>query len=203
MLAAQATQTPLLTGLNAHKKRQPSEGLINYIDNREREKQFAKATYQGSSQAMQAEIDKRMLHKQQAQMREAQARQQQMQMGMAQGVYHGTPSVMGMSMGAPSVMGMPIGPGTPQGMVGMAYTSPQQIPPQLYQQQGYFQQPMMTPNTNMMPGGWGAPSPQTPQGQYFQQPLTFGHQQPTQQYGASFDREQAAKQAAQQGHTRW
>ncbi|KAF2026038.1 hypothetical protein EK21DRAFT_37133, partial [Setomelanomma holmii] len=203
MQAARATGTPLLTGVSAHKKRQPSEGLVGIIDNREREKQLAKATHQGSTwavrQSMEPEVYQRLIMKQRQQDAEARQRQmelhqQQVQLGMAQGVYQGAPSVMGMSMGTPSVMGIPTGSGTPQGMVGMAYSSPQQIPPQMYQQQGYFSQPMMTPNTNMMPGGWSSPNPMTPQGQYFQNPSQYGQQQPaTQPYGASFDREQAAK----------
>ncbi|KAL5113693.1 hypothetical protein ACEQ8H_008422 [Pleosporales sp. CAS-2024a] len=104
------------------------------------------------------------------------------------------PSVMGVTTGTPSVMGMPTGPGTPHGMVGMAYSSPNQIPPHMYQGQGYFQQPAMTPNTNAMPGGWATtPSPHTPQNQYFQQQqMQYGQQQSaTQAYGASFDQAQA------------
>jgi CCR4-NOT transcriptional complex subunit CAF120 len=114
------------------------------------------------------------------------------------GMSMGAPSVMGMSMGTPSVMGMPTGPGTPQGMVGMALPTPQGM----YQPQGYFQQPAMTPNTNMMPGGWGSPTPQTPQSQYFQpQQMGYGQQQQqpsAQAYGASFDQAQAAARHAQQ-----
>jgi CCR4-NOT transcriptional complex subunit CAF120 len=115
------------------------------------------------------------------------------------GMSMGTPSVMGMSMGTPSVMGMPTGPGTPQGIVGMTYPSPQGM----YQPQGYFSQPAMTPNTNMMPGGWGSPTPQTPQSQYFQpQQMGYGQQQqpPAQAYGASFDQARAAARHAQQQH---
>jgi CCR4-NOT transcriptional complex subunit CAF120 len=119
------------------------------------------------------------------------------------GMPSGPPSVMGMPSRTPSLMGMPTGPGTPQGMVGMAYSSPHQLQQQqTYQGQGYFQQPVMTPNTNMMPGGWGSPSPQTPQGQYFQQPqqqMSYGQQQQptTQPYGASFDQAQAAARQGQ------
>lgn len=219
---ARMTGTPLLSGVTNHKKQQPSQGLTGYIDYRERERAAAKASRTSLSPAMQAEIDRRLQQNQQKQMAEAQARQRQMlemqqqqqmqlQASMAQsqyayansyapsvmGISAGTPSVMGMPVGTPSVMGMPTGPGTPHGMVGMAYSSPNQIPQQMYQGQGYFQQPMMSPNTNMMPGGWASPSPQTPQGQYFpQQPgqMHYGQQQQpiTQAYGASFDQAQAA-----------
>ncbi|KAH7069346.1 hypothetical protein FB567DRAFT_565070 [Paraphoma chrysanthemicola] len=205
MYNAQNAAAPMLSGVTGHKQKQPSEGLINFIDTREKQRQFAKDNHISSG----SKVEARIYQKQHAQKLEAQARQremqiqQQLQMQNAQGVYQGTPSVMGMSMGTPSVMGMPVGPGTPQGMVGMAYSSPQQLPPQMYQQGGYFQQPMMTPNTNMIPGGWVSPSPQTPQGQYFQQPMNFGQQPATQPYGASYDRAQAAKQAQQQGHQRW
>jgi CCR4-NOT transcriptional complex subunit CAF120 len=177
---------------------------------------------------MQVEIERRLQLNQQKQRAEAAAMQRQMlemqqqqqmqlQASMAQSQYAyansyapsvmglsaGTPSVMGMPMGTPSVMGMPTGPGTPHGMVGMAYSSPNQMQQQMYQGQGYFQQPMPTPNTNMMPGGWASPSPQTPQGQYFQQQqgqMPYGHpQQPmTQPYGASFDQAQAAGRHSQQ-----
>jgi CCR4-NOT transcriptional complex subunit CAF120 len=221
---ARMTNTTLLTGVTGHKKQQPSQGLTGYIDYREREKAAAKHSRSGHSTAMQAEIDRRLLLNQQKQVAEAQARQrqmlemqqqqqQQMQANLMQNAYaysntqYGTPtaapSVMGMSVGAPSVMGMPTGPGTPLGMVGMAYSSPPQVSPHLYQQQGYFQQPAMTPNTNMMPGGWGTPTAQTPQGQYFQQhpqQMHYGQQQQpaTQPYGASFDQAQAAAAARQQ-----
>jgi CCR4-NOT transcriptional complex subunit CAF120 len=191
--------------------------LTGYIDYREKEKAAAKHSRSGHSTAMQAEIDRRLLLNQQKQMAEAQARQrqmlemqqqqqQQMQASLMQNAYAygGTqyaPSVMGMSAGSPSIMGMPTGPGTPMDAVGVAYSSPQQFPQQMYQQQGYFPQAVMTPNTNMMPGGWGAPSPQ---GQYFpqqqQQQMHYGQpQQPaTQPYGASFDQAQAAAAARQQ-----
>jgi CCR4-NOT transcriptional complex subunit CAF120 len=215
--AARLTNTTLLTGVTGHKKRQPSQGLTGYIDYREKEKAAAKHSRSGHSTAMQAEIDRRLLLNQQKQMAEAQARQrqmlemqqqqqQQMQASLMQNAYAygGTqyaPSVMGMSAGSPSIMGMPTGPGTPMDAVGVAYSSPQQFPQQMYQQQGYFPQAVMTPNTNMMPGGWGAPSPQ---GQYFpqqqQQQMHYGQpQQPaTQPYGASFDQAQAAAAARQQ-----
>ncbi|KAH8733073.1 hypothetical protein GQ44DRAFT_721295 [Phaeosphaeriaceae sp. PMI808] len=223
---ARLTNTPLL-GMSeggGHKKQQPSQGLTGYIDLREKEKAAAKASRQGHSTAMQAELDRRMLQNQQKQMMEVQNRQrqmlemqqQQMQQVLAHNSYSygdqyytntskGSPSVMGMSSGTPSIMGMPTGPGTPQGLVSMAYSTPQQM----YQQQGYFQQPAiaqpaMTPNTNMMPGGWGTPTPQSAQNQYFQQQqqIPFGHQPQqsvTQPYGASFDQAQAAKHAQQQG----
>ncbi|KAH3948148.1 hypothetical protein HBI56_124600 [Parastagonospora nodorum] len=231
---ARMTGTPLLSGVTKHKKQQPSQGLTGYIDSREKEKAAAKAARIGHSPAMQAEIDRRLLAQQQKQVAEAQVRQRQMlemhqqqqlqmQANMAQSQYAygsyagapsrapsvmgmsvGTPSVMGMPMGTPSVMGMPTGPGTPHGMVGMAYSSPSQAPQQMYQGQGYFQQPMMTPNTNAMPGGWASPSPQTPQSQYFQQQqMQYGQQQQpaTQPYGASFDQAQA-RQAQQQSYSR-
>jgi CCR4-NOT transcriptional complex subunit CAF120 len=214
---ARITNTTFLSGVTGHKKQQPSQGLTGYIDYREKEKAAAKASRHGHSTAMQAEIDRRMAQNQQKQIAEARDRQrhilemqhQQMQ-ALAQNSYpygeqyypgpsSGTPSVMGMSMGAPSVMGLSTGSGTPQGAVGMAYSSPQQ----LYQPQGYFQQPVMTPNTNMMPGGWGTPTPQTPQNQYFQsqpQHMNYGqqYQPPAQPYGASFDQAQAAARQAQQ-----
>jgi CCR4-NOT transcriptional complex subunit CAF120 len=121
------------------------------------------------------------------------------------GLSGGAPSVMGMTIGTPSVMGVPTGPGTPHGMVGMAYSSSNQVPQQMYQGQGYFQQPVMTPNTNAMPGGWASPSPQTPQSQYFQQQqqMQYGHQQQPamQAYGASFDQAQA-RHARQQSFSR-
>lgn len=228
---ARLTNTTLLSGVTGHRKQQPSQGLTGYIDYREKEKAAAKASRLGHSTAMQAEIDRRMAQNQQKQLAESRDRQrqllemqqQQMQVALAQSSYpygdpfhtsvpSGSPSVMGMSMGAPSVMGMPTGPGTPQGMVGMAYPNSQQM----YQPQGYFQQPMMTPNTNMMPGGWGTPTPQTPQGQYFQpqqqqmnygqqQQMNYGQQQQpgTQPYGASFDQARAAaRHAQQQGQSR-
>jgi CCR4-NOT transcriptional complex subunit CAF120 len=221
--AARMTNTTLLTGVTGHKKRQPSQGLTGYIDYREKEKAAAKHSRSGHTTAMQAEIDRRLLLNQQKQMAEAQVRQrqmlemqqqqqQQMQASLIQNAYaYGStqyapgntqyaPSVMGMSAGSPSVMGMPSGPGTPMDAVGVAYSSPQQFPQQIYQQQGYFPQAAMTPNTNLMPGGWGAPSPQ---GQYFpqqQQQMQYGHQQQpaTQPYGASFDQAQAAAYARQQ-----
>lgn len=239
---ARLTGTPLLdlSHDKGHKPRQPSQGLTGYIDFREKEKAAAKASRQGHSAVMQAEIDRRTLQEQKRQMMEVQQRQRQMmemqqqqmnqQLAMAQSAYapsmYGAPSVMGMPTGAPSVMGMTTGTPsvigmptgtpsvmgmsarspTPQGMVGMAYSSPAQ---QMYPQQGYFQQPAMTPNTNMMPGGWGTPSPQTPQGHYFpqqqQQQMGYGHQQQpnTQAYGASFDQAQAAaRYAHQQGQYR-
>ena len=240
------THTPLLdmSQGTGHKQRQSSQGLTGYIDFREKEKAAAKASRQGPSAAMQAEIDRRMIRNQQRQMMEVQQRQRQMmeyqqqqmaqQMAMSQNTYApsmmGTPSVMGMPMGAPSVMGMttgtpsvmgmsmhrssmstpsvmgmPTGPGTPQGMIGMAYSSTPNQAPQMYSQ-GYFPQPAMTPNTNHMPGGWGTPTPLTPQEQYFQQQqqrMSHVQQQqqqqqpPTQAYGASFDQAQAARQQGQ------
>jgi CCR4-NOT transcriptional complex subunit CAF120 len=227
------THTPLLdmSQGTGHKQRQPSQGLTGYIDFREKEKAAARASRQGPSAAMQAEIDRRMVQNQQRQMMEVQQRQRQMmeyqqqqmtqQMAMAQSTYApsmmgtpsvmgmttGTPSVMGMSMhspsmSTPSIMGMPTGPGTPQGMVGMAYSSTPNQAPQMYNQ-GYFPQPTMTPNTNHMPGGWGTPTPLTPQEQYFQQQqqrMSYVQQQqqpPTQAYGASFDQAQAARQQGQ------
>jgi CCR4-NOT transcriptional complex subunit CAF120 len=230
---ARMTHTPLLdmSQGTGHKQRQPSQGLTGYIDFREKEKAAARASRQGPSAAMQAEIDRRMVQNQQRQMMEVQQRQRQMmeyqqqqmtqQMAMAQSTYApsmmgtpsvmgmttGTPSVMGMSMhspsmSTPSIMGMPTGPGTPQGMVGMAYSSTPNQAPQMYNQ-GYFPQPTMTPNTNHMPGGWGTPTPLTPQEQYFQQQqqrMSYVQQQqqpPTQAYGASFDQAQAARQQGQ------
>ena len=206
------------TNSNKKPQEQPSHGLTGYIDFREKEKAAAKQQNRHSA-AMQAEIDRRSLTNQQKQVAEVQARQrqmlemqqlqlqqqqQQMQASLAQSQYGYAPSVMGMSAGTPSVMGMPTGPGTPQGMVGMAYSSPHHMPAQMYQNSGYFQQPAMTPNTNHMPGGWGTPTPQTPQGQYFQQQqMQYGQQQPaTQPYGASFDQAQAARQGQQQQHYR-
>lgn len=218
---ARMTNTPLLdmSRDSGHKQRQPSVGLTGYIDFREKEKAAAKANRQGHSTVMQAEIDRRTLQEQKRQMMEVQQRQRQMlemqqqqlnqQMAMAQSNYapsmYGAPSVMGMQSGTPSVMGMPTGPGTPSGMIGMAYSTPTGMP-QMYQQ-GYFQQPVMTPNTNMLPGGWASPSPQTPQQQYVQQQQQqmYGQQQqfpPTQAYGASFDAQQAAKYSQQQGQFR-
>ncbi|OAL07698.1 hypothetical protein IQ06DRAFT_208976 [Phaeosphaeriaceae sp. SRC1lsM3a] len=216
---ARMTGTPLLSGVSGHRKQQPSQGLTGYIDYREKEKAAAKASRAGHSPAMQAEIDRRLVQAQQKQMAEAQARQrqmlemqqlqlqqqqQQMQANLAQNQYtYGNsyaPSVMGMSTGTPSVMGMPTGQITPQGMVGMAYSSPQQFQQQAYQGSGYFQQPVMTPNTNMMPGGWGTPEAQTPQNPYFQQQQQslYGQQQrTTQAYGASFDQAQAAARQGQ------
>ncbi|KAF2831081.1 hypothetical protein CC86DRAFT_134654 [Ophiobolus disseminans] len=215
---------------NRHRKQQSSHTLTGFIEGREKERAAAKANRQGNSVAMQAEIDRRLQQIQQRQLQEAQNRQrrmlelqqQQMQAAMAQNQYAqsefqfantptgapsimgmsmGTPSVMGMPMGTPSVMGMPTGPGTPQAMVGMAYSSPHQVPQGMYQPQGYFPQPAMTPNTNMMPGGWGAPTPQSPQAQYFQQQMNHTQQQQppaTPAYGADFDKEQAARLAQQQ-----
>jgi CCR4-NOT transcriptional complex subunit CAF120 len=226
--AARMTGTPLLTGVTNHKKQQPSQGLTQYIDYREREKAAAKASRTSHSPIMQVEIERRLQLNQQKQRAEAAAMQRQMlemqqqqqmqlQASMAQSQYayansyapsvmglsQGAPSVMGMPVGTPSIMGMPTGPGTPHGMVGMAYSSPNQMQQQMYQGQGYFQQPMQTPNTNAMPGGWAFPSPQTPQGQYFQEQqgqMYYGQpQQPmTQPYGASFDQAQAAGRHSQQ-----
>jgi CCR4-NOT transcriptional complex subunit CAF120 len=248
---ARMTNTPLLDMSKSagHKQRQSSQGLTGYIDYREKEKAAAKASRQGHSPAMQAEIDRRMLQSQQRQMLEVQQRQRQMmemqqqqmnqQMIMSQSTYApsimgmptgapsvmgmptgapsvmgmptGAPSVIGMSagtpsmMGTPSVMGMPTGPGTPQAIVGMAYSTTPGQAQMFNQQQGYFPQPMVTPNTNHMPGGWGTPTPLSPQGQYFQQQqqaMNYGQQPlqqpPTQAYGASFDQAQAAARHAQQ-----
>jgi CCR4-NOT transcriptional complex subunit CAF120 len=215
---AQMTGTPLidLAEANRQKKRQVSQPntLTGYIDTREKEKAAHKSRFSNTT-AMQAEIDRRLQQNQQRQIQEAEYRQrrmleqqqQQMQAAMAHNYQHGefpqyaapsgAPSVMGMSMGTPSVMGMPLaspGMGTPSPGIGMAYTSPQQMIPQ-----NYFQQPVMTPNTNLMPGGFPQASPQ---GQYFQQQQQQSQQQrPTQAYGASFDQAQA-RQAQQGGHRR-
>jgi len=218
---ARMTGTSLLSAVPNQTNQEPPRGLTGFIDYRQREKAAAKANRLAYSAAMQAEIDRRSLTNQQKQVAEVQARQrqmlemqqlqiqqqqQQMQASLAQSHHGYAQSVMGMSAGAPSVMGMPTGPGTPQGMVGMAYSSPHQMSAQMYQNPGYFQQPAMTPNTNHMPGGWGTPTPQTPQGQYFQQQqqMQFGQQQApaTQPYGASFDQAQAARQGQQQQHYR-
>jgi CCR4-NOT transcriptional complex subunit CAF120 len=175
----------------------------------------------------------RQMEAQQRQQQQMMQQQMQQQYAMAQSTYApsmmgtpsgmGAPSVMGVPsgmgaqsvmggqsmgapsmMGTPSVMGMPTGPGTPSGMVGMAYSSPSQM--QMYQQQQYFPQQAPTPQMHV-PGGWGTPTPQTPQGQYFpqQSPQGYGNmaqqqqqQPPTQAYGASFDQAQAARYAQQQ-----
>ena len=172
---ARMTGTPLLdissTSTKKHQQ-QPSQGLTGYIDFREKEKAAMKQQNRHSS-AMQAEIDKRMMHKNQQQMQEQQrqmeARQRQMmemqnmnqQMAMAQSMY-------AQSNYAPSVMGMstPGALGTPTGMPGMAYSTPGQA--QMYTQQGYFPQQQMTPQMQM-PGGWIQTPAQSMQGQYFPQ----------------------------------
>ncbi|CAO2657055.1 Nn.00g058580.m01.CDS01 [Neocucurbitaria sp. VM-36] len=196
---ARMTNTPLVDLSHNTKKlqKQPPQSLTGYIDFREKEKAAAKAARQGHSSVMQAEIDRRTLQAQQRQMMEAQQRQRQMmemqqqqmhqQMAYAQSSY--APSMMGGT--SPSVMGMPTGPGTPQGMAGMAYSTPNQMS-QMYQQQQYFPQQAATPHMHI-PGAWGTPTPQTPQGQYFPQ-----QQQPTQPYGAAFDQAQAAARYAHQ-----
>lgn len=223
---ARITGTPLLDMSQSKKlQKQSPQGLTGYIDYREREKAAAKASRQGHSSAMQSEIDRRTLQVQQRQMMEAQQRQLQMlemqqqqmnqqmnqQMMMAQSTYApsmmGTPSVLGTPSGiaAPSVMGMSTSPGTPHGMIGMAYSSPNQMP-QIYQQQQqqqqqqYFPQQPASPGMHI-PGAWNSPRPQSQQGQYFpQQPTT------PQAYGASFDQAQAQAQAqarfSQQGQYR-
>jgi CCR4-NOT transcriptional complex subunit CAF120 len=232
---ARMTGTPLLTGVTNHRKQQPSQGLTGYIDHREKEKAAAKASRLQSpamqaeiDRRLLAQQQKQMAEAQarQRQMLEMQQQASMAQTAMAQSQYGygnqfyggapasaqsvmglsgGAPSVMGMTIGTPSVMGVPTGPGTPHGMVGMAYSSSNQVPQQMYQGQGYFQQPVMTPNTNAMPGGWASPSPQTPQSQYFQQQqqMQYGHQQQPamQAYGASFDQAQA-RHARQQSFSR-
>lgn len=197
---ARMTNTPLVDLAHNNKKLQkpPPQGLTGYIDFREKEKAAAKTSRQGHSSAMQAEIDRRTLQTQQRQMMEVKQRQRQMlemqqqqmsqQMAMAQSNY--APSMIGTQIGTPSVMGMPTGPGTPQGMAGMAYTTPNQM----YQQQQYFPQQAASPHMNI-PGAWVTPTSQSSQTQYFPQ-----QQQPaTQPYGASFDQAQAARYAQQQG----
>ncbi|KAF1840394.1 uncharacterized protein K460DRAFT_207512 [Cucurbitaria berberidis CBS 394.84] len=216
---ARMTNTPLVDLSQNNKKLQKPhpQGLTGYINYREKEKAAAKATRQGHSSAMQAEIDRRTLQVQQRQMMEAQQRQRQMlemqqqqmqqqqvhqHMAMAQSSY--APSMMGTPsgtrspsmMGPPSVMGMSTGPGTPQGMPGMAYSTPNQMP-QMYQQPQYFPQQTATPHMHI-PGAWGTPTPQTPQGQYFPQQQQQQQQPATQAYGASFDQAQAAARYAQQ-----
>lgn len=229
---ARLTNTPLIDMSHDTKKLQkqpPPQGLTGYIDFREKEKAAAKASRQGHSSAMQAEIDRRTLQNQHRQMMETQQRQRQymeqqqaqmqqqqaqmqQQYTMAQSSY--APSVMGTQMtapsimGAPSMIGMPPGPGTPQSMVGMAYTTPSPGLPQMYQHQQYFPQQAATPQMNI-PGAWVSPAPQASQGQYFpQQPpssrgsMSFPQQPATQAYGASFDQAQAAKNAQQHGNYR-
>ncbi|KAL6702956.1 hypothetical protein ACN47E_000798 [Coniothyrium glycines] len=217
---ARITNTPMLDLAHNTKKlqKEPPQGLTGYIDFREKEKAAAKSSRQGHSSVMQAEIDRRTLQHQQRLMMEQQQRQQRMleqqqqqmqqQYAMAQSTY--APSVMGTRMGAPSVMGapsmmatpsvigMPTGSGTPQSMVGMAYSTPSQMHP-MYHQQQYLAQP--TPSPSMyVPGGWISPSPQGQPGQYFpqQQAPTGQHQSGTQAYGASFDQAQAAARYSQQ-----
>ena len=232
---ARLTNTPLLV-LSQNPKmlqKQPPTGLTGYIDYREKEKAAQKANRQSHTPAMQAEIERRTLQNQQRQMMEAQQRQQMMMMqqqqqqiqqqyAMAQSTYApsmmgtptgmGAPSVMGAPsmMGTPSVMGMPTGPGTPTGLVGMAYSTPNQMHP-MYQQQQQQYFPQQTPTPHMhIPGAWGTPTPSTPQGQYFpqQSPSGYGNmaqqQQhpPTQAYGASFDQAQAARQQQQSQYRR-
>lgn len=217
---SQMTGTPLIDLAEANRQRKQQQSsqphtLTGYIDSREKEKALHKNQF-ANNPAMQAEINRRLQQNQQRQIQEAEYRQrrmveqqqQQMHAAMAQnyqqpdyapsamGMSMNPPSVMGMSMNSPSVMGIPMG--TPSPGIGMAYTTPQQqVMPQ-----NYFQQPMMTPNTNLMPGAFPQASPQ---GQYFQsQPMEYGDQQqqqrPTQAYGASFDQAQARQ--AQQGSYR-
>jgi CCR4-NOT transcriptional complex subunit CAF120 len=172
---ARMTGTPLLDmSASANKKhqQQPSQGLTGYIDFREKEKAAMKQQNRHSA-AMQVEIDKRMMQKNQQQMQEQQrqmeARQRQMmemqnmnqQMAMAQSMYaqsNYAPSVMG--MGTPGALG------TPTGMPGVAYSTPGHA--HMYAQQGYFPQQQMTPQMQM-PGGWIQTPAQSMQGQYFPQ----------------------------------
>ena len=76
---ARLTNTPLLdmSRGSGHKQNQSSVGLTGYIDFREKEKAAAKASRQGHSAVMQAEIDRRNLQEQKRQMAEAQQRQRQ------------------------------------------------------------------------------------------------------------------------------
>jgi CCR4-NOT transcriptional complex subunit CAF120 len=215
---ARITNTPLISLKKdpKHQQRASSAGLTAYIDYREKEKAAAKSN-RGTA-AMQAEVDRRMLDKQQRQMKEMQQQmEQQMQMNQQRsmtpngfgapsimggrsmgapsvmgGPSMGAPSVMGgPSMGAPSIMGTPSMMGTPGGYPqAFAYSSPNQMHP-MYQQpsySGYFPQQGVSPGMQQM------------QGPYFmqqqQQPMP---QQPvTQAYGASFDQAQAAARYAHQ-----
>lgn len=202
---ARITNTPLIDlTKNPNKEQKPSSsGLTAYIDHREKEKAAAKANR--STAAMQAEIDRRMMAAQQRQMMEMQQMgQQQMQMGQSMGQPMGQQMSMpgGYSTPTPAMMG------TPQVYPpAFAYSSPGQMQHMYQQQQGYFPQQGMSPG---MQQGWGTPSPQPMQGQFFMQQQQPGQQlgqQPqqhvTQPYGASFDQAQAAaRYAHQQGQTR-
>lgn len=143
---ARMTNTPMLDLGGSHRRQQSApQGLLGYIDFREKEKAAAKTNRH--SMAMQSEIDKRMLQNQQRQMEQhlqmEQQRQMEMmqqqqmmelqhmnqQMAMAQNNYaqsNYAPSMMGMSQGfgspsgmasnyAPSMMGGQV-LGTPSGM---------------------------------------------------------------------------------------
>ncbi|KAF2464093.1 uncharacterized protein BDR25DRAFT_99435 [Lindgomyces ingoldianus] len=195
---ARMTGTPLIDLSKNPKENQKtsSAGLTAYIDHREQEKAAAKANRHTA--AMQAEIDRRMMAAQQRQMMEMQQMGQQMVLG--QGGY-----------GAPAMMGTP--QAYPQAF---AYSSPAQMQQQqqAYQKPGYFPPQSMSPMPPQgIQQGWGTPSSQPMQGQYFapqQQQMQPQMQHAPQQqqpvmldYGASFDQAQAAARIAhQQGKMR-
>lgn len=195
---ARMTNTPLIDlSRNPKKEQRPSSaGLTAYIDHREKEKAAAKSN-RGTA-AMQAEIDRRMMAAQQRQMMEMQQMSQQAQNQQIQNQQMQNQQMqMGQQMGMAPGGFTPTMMGTPQGFPqAFAYSSPSQMQ-QMYQQQGYFpQQQGVSPGLQQ---GWGTPSPQPMQGQFFMQ-----QQQPvTQPYGASFDQAQAAARFAhQQGQSR-
>jgi CCR4-NOT transcriptional complex subunit CAF120 len=196
---ARMTNTPLLDLAGSHKRQQSApQGLLGYIDFREKEKAAAKTNRH--SMAMQSEIEKRMLQTQQRQMEQQQQQQmeQQRQMEMMQQQRMMEMQHMNQQMAmaqsnyaqssyAPSMMGMPQGFGSPSGMAsnyapsmmgGQALGTPSGMASN-YAPSMMGGQALGTP-TGIAGMGFSTPSAMqmySPQG-YFAQPISPGMQIP-------------------------